>query len=160
MSPKKIPEHFHQIGILGKTYQLKGGLRFYTDLDEVALSLEQVFIEGIGETDVRSIKQVGQDLIIYLTYALNKETAQKLVNRKVYTHKDVLPEAFSLELIGVPVFLDGQAFGQVVDIQEGLQDLLIVKSKGKEFLIPREATYVQIKEAGVFLEDLPEGLLN
>jgi ribosomal 30S subunit maturation factor RimM len=160
MSPK-IPTDYQPIGILGKTYQLQGGLRFYVEVDdELALGLERVFIEGIGQSDVRKIQQVGKDLIIYLTYALNKETAQKLVNRKVYVHADTLPEDEILELIGLPLFLDNRAFGHVVAIEEGMQDLLIIESQGQEYLIPLKASYVRITESGIFLENIPKGLLE
>ncbi len=157
----RIPEQYQQIGQLGKTYQLKGGLRFYTKLDdEVVLGLERVFIEGIGESDIRSTSRVGKDIIIYLTQALSPEQAQKLVNRRVYIHSELLPTDVHNDLIGFPVFLESQRFGHVVDIQEGLQDLLIVESKGKEFLIPLAANYVRIEADGIFLENVPEGLLE
>jgi 16S rRNA processing protein RimM len=156
-----VPENYQLIGTLGKTYQLKGGLRFYAEVDDdVVLGLEQVFVEGIGKTEVRSIQQLGQHLIIYLTYALDKESAQTLVNRRVYVHADVLPADQTLELIGMPVFLEGEAFGHAVDIDKGLQDLLVVEARAKEFLIPLEAPYVHIKENGIYLENVPKGLLE
>ena len=36
-----------------------------------------------------------------------------------------------------------------MDIQEGLQDLLIIEAKGKEYLLPFEAPYVRIEEEGI-----------
>ena len=63
MSVKHIPEHYRYLGRLGKTYQLKGGLRLYSDLDdEVLFKLERIFIENIGESDVRDIKHVAPGL--------------------------------------------------------------------------------------------------
>lgn len=149
------------LGRLGKTYQLKGGLRFYPDADDEAIfDLERVFIEGLGEADIREVRWVGQEIMLYLTRALNIEAAKPLVNRLVYAQKDSLPETLENKLIGFPVFLEGQVWGHVVDIQSGLQDLLVIEGQSREILIPLEASYVRIAENVIYLENLPQGLLD
>lgn len=161
MSRLKIPDNFSLIGRLGKTYQLEGGLRLYTELeDEILVGLKQLFIEGVGSSDIRSLKRVGKDLIVYLTRALTLEQAKTLVNKHVYVPNDLLPENTLEDFIGLPVFLDGQAFGHVVDLEEGLQSLLIIEANHQEILIPLEASYVRADDNGIFLEDVPEGLLD
>jgi 16S rRNA processing protein RimM len=161
MSIKKIPDNYVQIGRLGKTYQLKGGLRFYSDLKEkLIFDLEHVFIDGLGETDIRELRQVGPDSVVYLTRALSVEAAKPLVNRLVYAEASSLTETLVHDCIGFPVFLEGQPWGNVVDIQEGLQDVLIIDVKSRDILIPLEAPYVRIAKDAVYLEDVPEGLID
>ena len=73
------------------------------------------------------------------------------------------PEAgFYLELLlELPVYLDGEPFGEVVDvISAGFQDLLAILHEGEEYLVPLQADYVQIGEEGVSIKDAPEGLLE
>ena len=105
MSVKKIPEHYRYLGRLGKTYQLKGGLRLYSDMsDEVLFRLERIFIENVGESDVREIKEVGKEIIIYLTHALSVEQAQRLVNKNLYVHSEFLSKEVAPDVIGLPGF--------------------------------------------------------
>jgi ribosomal 30S subunit maturation factor RimM len=64
------------------------------------------------------------------------------------------------ELIGLDVWLDNKPFGKVTEVQNaGLQDLLVIKAK-KEVVLPFPAPYVRVEENGVWLENVPEGLLD
>ena len=125
--------------------------------DEILFKAERIFIENVGESDVREIKEVGKEIIIYLTHALSVEQAQRLVNKNLYVHSEFLSKVVAPDVIGLPVFLEGQSFGHVVDIQEGLQDLLIIEALGKEYLLPFEAPYVRIEEDAVYLRIFQKG---
>jgi ribosomal 30S subunit maturation factor RimM len=64
-------------------------------------------------------------------------------------------------LLELPVFLDNQVLGKVVEVQEtGSQYLLLVETPLAEVMIPFPAPYVRLAEKAVYLEDVPEGLLN
>ncbi len=165
----KVPDNYIQLGRLGKTFQLQGGLRFYAlgDAEEAAvLGLKRVFLRGLGESDIREVREMAGHIIVYFSRALTVETARQLVNREVYAAKDALPESeddnlYLDELIGLTVYLDNQPFGKVTEIQSaGLQDLLIIKVNNKEIVLPFPAPYVRVEEDGVWLENVPEGLLD
>jgi 16S rRNA processing protein RimM len=165
----KIPDTYIQLGRLGKTFQLQGGLRFYGlgEAEEAALlGLKRVFLRGVGETDIRDVREVGGGLVVYLTKALTVEAAKLLVNLEVYAPKDALPETdddtlYLDEVVGQSVWLDGERFGTVKEVQEaGLQELLLIKTKKGEVFLPFPAPYVRIEEDGVWLENVPEGLLD
>ena len=160
-----------QLGTLGKTFQLKGGLRFYALGDaeaEAILSADNVFIEGVGASDVREAKELGQGIIVYLTAALSVEKAKTLVNRAVYAAPDALPEPeddtiyiYIDALIEQPVFLDGEPFGEVLEVLDAdMQDVLKIRAGTLEVMVPLQAPYVEITDDGVYLRDVPQGLLE
>lgn len=165
----KIPANYIKLGRLGKTFQLQGGLRFYGlgEAEEKALSsLKRVFLRGVGETDIRDVREVGGGVVVYLTKALTVEAAKLLTNLEVYAPKDALPETdddnlYLDEVVGQSVWLDGEPFGTVKEIQDaGLQDLLLIKNKKGEVVLPFPAPYVRVEEDGVWLENVPEGLID
>lgn len=165
-----IPEGYVLLGTLGRTFQLEGGLRFYAlgDAEEAAMrELKRVFLENFGERAVKRVRPVGTQLIVYFVGADNPQTAQLLVNAEVYAAKDALPEtpAHYLDLLlELPVIVNGEPFGEVVDVipagGDVGQDVLVVEAGEREVLIPLQADYVSITEAGVTLTDAPEGLLE
>lgn len=163
------PPDFVQLGTLGKTFQLEGGLRFYPLGDaeaDAVLSLESLWLTGVGEVGVRRVRPAGQHLIVYLSRALTREAAQMFVNKDVYAAADLLPEPaegdiYVDELIDLPVYLDGEPYGEVEEVlSAGLQDLLVIRAFSGEVMVPLQAPYVEITDDGVYLEDVPEGLLE
>jgi 16S rRNA processing protein RimM len=165
----KIPDNHIQLGRLGKTFQLQGGLRFYglgEAEEEAIFELKRVFLRGLGESDIRNVREMAGHIIIYFTRALTVEAAKQLVNAEVYAAKDALPETeddnlYLDEVIGLDVWLNNEPFGKVKEIQSaGLQDLLIIKTKTSEVVLPFPAPYVRVEEDGVWLENVPEGLLD
>lgn len=166
---KALPDNYVQLGTLGKTYQLEGGLRFYPlgDAEASAIfAVGRVLLSELGESDVRKVKQVGNYAILYFTRALSVEAARRLVNQDVYADARLLPEPaedeiYIADLLGQPVFLDGEAFGEVEEVQEAsMQDLLIIRVAGRTVMVPLQAPYVAVTDDGVYLEDVPEGLLE
>lgn len=158
-----------ELGVLGKTFQLAGGLRFYPHGEaeaEAILALSEVVLEGLGPCRVRQVREVGGGIVLYLSRALSREAARSLVNRAVFAPASALPEpeegaVYADELIGLPVLLDGKPYGEVLELREaGLQDLLVVLRDGRELLVPLQAPYVVVTDDEVRLENLPEGLLD
>ena len=162
------PEDAILLGTLGKTFQLAGGLRFYglgqAEADAI-FKLERVFVTSLGERRLTQVRRVGGQTVLYISSVTKIEQAKLLVNEEVYVRAQDLPEpeaGFYLELLlELPVYLDGEPFGEVVDvISAGFQDLLAILHEGEEYLVPLQADYVQIGEEGVSIKDAPEGLLE
>ena len=160
-------ENLLQLGKLGKTFQLAGGLRFYPlgqAEAEAVFALPYIHVEGLGKTDIRDVKERGSDIILFLSAALSVETAKTLVNRLVYAPAELLPESddFYLDdLIGLDVYLDGSKIGEIESIVEaGLQDVITIETKTGSFMVPLQAPYVDLTEEGLFLKDVPEGLVD
>jgi 16S rRNA processing protein RimM len=138
----KVPDNHVQLGRLGKTFQLQGGLRFYglgEAEEEAIFALKRVFLRGLGESDIRDVREMAGHIIVYFTRALTVEAAKQLVNLEVYAAKDALPESeddnlYLDELIGLNVWLDDKPFGTVKEIQDaGLQDLLVIRRSSFPF---------------------------
>ena len=112
------------------------------------------------------MRDVGEQIVLYLAGVPTVEAARALVNRAVYASAEALPQPEEGEvyidlLIGLPVTVDGEAFGEVVDFLEaGGQDLLVVEREGEEILVPLQADYVRLGEEGVAIVDAPEGLFD
>ena len=162
------PEDAILLGKLGKTFQLAGGLRFYglgqAETDAI-YKLERLFITNLGERKLTQARRVGDQTVLYIANVTKVEQAKLLVNEEVYARADDLPEpeeGFYLELLlGLSVQLDGEPFGEVVDvISAGFQDLLAILHNDGEYLVPLQADYVQISEEGIVIENAPEGLLE
>ena len=165
-----VPDGYVLLGTLGRTFQIKGGLRFYAlgDAEEAAIrELRHVFIENFGERTLSRVRPVGSQLVVYFVGVGDPQQAQALVNADVYAAREALPEtpAHYLDLLlELPVVVDGEPFGEVVEVipagNDIGQDILIVEAEGREVLIPLQADYVSVTEAGITLTDLPEGLLE
>lgn len=165
-----VPADHVLLGTLGRTFQLEGGLRFYAlgDAEEAAIrEVKRVFLDPVGECTLTRVRPVGSQLIVYFAGASTPQQAQLLVNAEVYAAKDALPEVSThyLDLLpGLSVIVNGVPFGEVVEVipagNEVGQDVLVVEAGGREVLIPLQADYVILTEAGVTLTDPPEGLLE
>ena len=169
MAHDTLPTGHVKLGTLGKTFQLEGGLRFYPLGDaeaDAVVDLSHVWLTGVGETEVRRVRSAGSNIIVYLARARDRETAQGFVNKDVYAAAEVLPrpEEGSIyvdELLGLPVYWEGEPYGAVKEVLEaGLQDLLVVRTDSAEVMVPLQAPYVEVTDDGVYLADVPEGLLE
>lgn len=161
------PEGYTELGKLGKTFQLSGGVRFYPLGEaeaEAIFGLQQVFLSEVGLSDIRQARDVGGTIILYFARALTVEAAKLLVNQVVYAPEGAIPREddtlYVDELIGLSVFLEGAPIGEVTDIIDAnLQDVLLVQTESGEVMVPLQAPYVEVTEDGVYLSDVPEGLL-
>ena len=164
-----IPEDAVLIGRLGRTFQLHGGLRFYglgPAEGEAVRKLSRVFVEGLGFRRLERVRSVGAQTVVYLSDVRVIEAAKPLVNHEVYALRDELPDAgeadFYIDLIlGLPVTLEGEPFGKVVEVlSAGGQELLVIEAEGGEHMVPLRADYVKLGAEGVEIQGAPEGLLE
>ena len=165
-----VPENYVLLGTLGRTFQLAGGLRFYPlgNAEEAAIQqLKRVFVEHFGERTLARVRPVGSQLVFYFVGEETPERAQALVNSGVYAEASGLPETETpyLELLlELPVLLNGETLGEVVEVipagNELGQDVLVVETASGDVLIPLQADYVGVSEAGITLTEPPEGLLE
>ncbi|GIW35059.1 ribosome maturation factor RimM [Meiothermus sp.] len=158
-----------EIGRIGKAYGMAGGLKFRGE--PVVYDLERVYLEGLGYRAIEEIEELGNELVVYLSGVQNRQEAEQLAGLRVYADQDDLPqleegEYYYFELIGRPVFVDGRPFGEVVDVEDGAQERLVIKAKGtslraqsKTYLVPLQAPYVKIEADGIYIETIP-GLLE
>ncbi|MER3479751.1 MAG: 16S rRNA processing protein RimM [Meiothermus sp.] len=159
-----------EVGRIGPPYALEGGLKFRGE--PWVEGLPRVYLQDLGYRAIEEAYWVGEELILHLGGVKDRTAAQALVGRLVYADEGDLPgleegSYYYYQLIGRPVFVDGQPFGQVAEVQEaGAQDLLVIKPGGtslraasRTYLVPLQAPYVVVQDEGVYIEAIP-GLLE
>lgn len=172
MNTNTPPENWLYLGKLGKTFALKGGLYFYAAgeaegeaLYSLQAAQQQVFISGLGKRQLKEVQARAKGHILFLAGVQHIDYARPLVNASIYANPDYLPRDDSLfyldELIDLPVFRDGQAFGVVIEVIEASQqDVLVIQVAEHTHMLPLQADYVTVDEAAVYIDDAPEGLFE
>jgi len=184
------PEGYLRLGRLGRTFQLEGALRLALDAAvsyegedgaepvgvRVLQGAGQLFVTGLGHARVRELFASGGSLMLKLEGVRDRTAAQRLVNATVWVDPAALAAGLAEELaaeiaagdeeerlVGLPVLVDGARVGEVSRAQlDGPNPLVEVAldEGAARALLPLEAPYVALTEAGVELTDPPAGLLG
>ncbi|AWR87166.1 ribosome maturation factor RimM [Meiothermus taiwanensis] len=154
-----------EIGRIGKAYGMAGGLKFRGE--PVIFDLERIYLEGLGYRAIAEIEEHNGEIVLFLAGVEGRQEAEQLVGLRVYADQADLPpleegEYYYFELIGRPVFVDGQPFGEVIDVEDGAQEWLIIKAKGaslraqhKTYMVPFQAPYVKVEADAIYIEAIP-----
>ena len=157
------PKDYFYLGKLGKTFGLKGGIRFYAvgrAEAESIFKITEVFIANFGMKELKNVAR-GANTIVFIAGIENINDAKPLVNAKIYTpssHLPILAEGIYHDtLIEKPVWVDGKKFGEVTNfLTLGKQEVLIVNG---EHMVPLKASYVVLTNEAVHINHPPKGLL-
>ncbi len=153
------------IGRLGKPYALAGGLKFRSEAPEVLLGHARVYLEGLGWRAVERVEEMPGELIVYFVGVDSRQAAEELSGRDVYVEAESLPEPeggwYYFQLVGLPVLLDDEPAGEVVEVFDaGAQDVLVIERGLQRYMIPLQAPYVEVTDRAVRISNPPEGLLE
>ncbi len=153
------------IGRLGRPHALAGGLKFRSEAPEALTGQERLFIEGVGWRALARLEEVGGGLVVYFVGVTDREAAAELSGRDVYVDPETLPEPeggwYYFQLVGIPVFLEGEPWGEVVEVLDsGAQDVLVIKKGRRRYMVPLQAPYVEVGAGEVRLAGPPAGLLE
>ncbi|MFA5551035.1 MAG: hypothetical protein WDA03_05400 [Trueperaceae bacterium] len=142
-----------------------------------------VFVPGLGSVRVREVSETGGSLLIKLEGVRERNAAQALVNATLWVEPGALPKGLAAELIaeleagsaeerlvGLAVLLNGRQVGFVsAAMLESANPVLEVTALTEtadadagspRSLVPLQAPYVELTDAGVELTDPPAGLLE
>lgn len=154
-----------EIGRIGKPYGMEGGVKFRGET--LIFDLEKIYLEGLGYRAIDNVEELNNEIVLYLNGVESREDAERLAGLSVSANREDLPtledgEYYYFELIGRPVFVDGKPFGEVAEVQDGVQDLLVIKAKGtslraqsKTYMVPLQAPYVKLEGNEVHIEAIP-----
>ncbi len=153
------------LGKLGKTFGLKGGVRFYAVGEAEAnaiFKVKEIFITSFGKRVIKNVEIKGVHTILFLVGIEDVNEARNLVNLKIYASFSNLPQPsegnYFEMVLGKPVLVDDKEFGKVTDILAlGKQDVLVVNDK---HIIPLKADYVELADKAVYITNPPEGLFG
>ena len=162
---------FIAVGKILRAFGNSGWLKIsvYSGLSGRFHNVELIYLNGIEGMEGRILKNVKEENepIIKLKGIDSREEAKKLVGAEIFLPEEEsisLPEDtyFSHDLIGLEVVdLKHGKIGFVKEILEmGANDILVVRSKKREILIPAVAEYVKSVdvEAGKISVQLADGM--
>lgn len=160
------PEGYIKIGLLGRAFQLEGGVRLHPGPAAGPLALERVervFVTGYGPASIRQVRRHGDAVLLYLQGVRDREGAQRLTGAEVFAPSSALPDDAddAGALTGAEVVQLGRAVGRVREVRHNaVNPLLVIVTVGGEVLVPLNAPYVVAQAGRVELVDPPEGLLD
>lgn len=161
-----ITERTLQLGRLGRTIGLDGGLLFHAAGPAEAELLEPgltVLAEGHKELRIRDWRRHNRGIVVFFEGIRRLETARSLTNSVLSISSAGLPAAVGASdlrdgLIGLPVLLDGTEVGRVREVA-GLAGFEYLELEPGGQLIPLNAPYVAVGSDELQLNDPPEGLV-
>ena len=160
------PERTLQLGRLGRTVGLDGGLLFHADGNAeaalVAPGLE-VLVDGHGPMRIRESRRHNRGIVVHFEGIRRIERAGRLTNAVVSVDaallpEDVLPVSLTDGLLGLPVLLGGRTVGTVASVAGASGHEFLTLEPGGEML-PLAAPYVEVAEDRILLVDPPAGLI-
>eukprot|EP00389_Voromonas_pontica_P010409 GDKH01015830.1.p2 GENE.GDKH01015830.1~~GDKH01015830.1.p2 ORF type:complete len:171 (+),score=50.70 GDKH01015830.1:321-833(+) len=141
-------EEFIPVGKISGAFGVKGWVKVYsfTEPRTNILEYSPLFLSRQGEwveIKVSGGHSQGKGLVMGITNVTDRDQVQPLIGAELAIKKDQLEptsedEFYWADLFGLNVEnLDGELLGQVDHLLEtGANDVLVVKAKGKERLIP------------------------
>ncbi len=163
-----IPEGYVYIGKFGRTFGLKGGLRFYavgeTEANIIA-DVEDVYVTSLGTRKLKFVNEKGPHLLVFIAGIKHVDYAKPVTNQRLYVKEEHLPNVensfYVDKLLGSAVFLNNESFGEVKEVMDaGAQELLVIETEEKDYMVPIAATYVSFKDDGIYIDNPPEGLFD
>jgi len=163
------------LGKVSGTHGIRGELKIscYSGEFDTLLGLHSLLLRGVGgdlvEVELASARIHSGKAIVKLKRVESINDVAHLTGREVVVDRSQLPQAEADEyywhdLIGLRVLLeDGSELGTLSDIfATGSNDVYVVKSKNREYLIPATEDVVQDIDltAGVMTITPLEGLLD
>lgn len=164
--PTENTERTLQLGRLGRTIGLDGGLLFHAagTAEAELLQVGLIVTAGAGpDLRIAALRRHNRGLVLHFEGIRRVERARELTNADLSVRLADLPEGFTPNdltsgLIGLPVLLAGNEIGRVAAVEGAAgHEYLRLEPAGQ--LVPLHAPYVQVSAAGVALLDPPEGLL-
>lgn len=137
-----------EAGKIVTTHGVRGEVKLlpYTDDAEFLLKFKTLYEQDGTPLAIRSSRVQNTCLLLKLAGVDTIEDAAPLVNRVLYFRRDdpAIPgeTVFISDLIGLPVFADGQEIGKLTEvIQTPGNDVYVVKGE-KEYMIPAVPAFV------------------
>ena len=158
------------VGRVTRPHGLKGELKFFpSDRDDVIVQREQRVRLGETQLKIESVRGAKSPFIIKFDGINSIEATKKLTGQELRVAREdfePLPkgEYYRFEIEGLKAFDDTGKYYGIVEavIATGSNDVYVVRSEGKEWLIPMIDSVVQIidLEKGKLIFHCVEGLFE
>lgn len=153
-----------EIGYVARAHGVAGELRIHTHdpASQTLLSAEVVYLDGERFAVARARRAHGA-FLVRLEGVSDRNRAAELRGRKVAVDRDAIDlddgDVLLVDLVGCRVErTDGSAWGQVVRVDVGAQDRLIIHDGGVERMVPLvDALVIDVDiDARRVVVDIPE----
>jgi 16S rRNA processing protein RimM len=162
------------VGKVTKAHSIRGEVKVYpfSGSPETMMQYSEIFLTSKNCTtpvryQVKRARIQKKAVLLQLKGCTDRTAAEQLVQAQVYVHEDALaapePDEFYLRDLEGKLLItqDGQTIGRVHSfLDNGAQDILRVKGKGKEYLIPLIPEFLQAVTGDEVMVSLPPGLLE
>lgn len=162
------------LGKVGKAHGLRGEVKVFSFSGQPENFLgykEVVLVNASGKLSlpfvIEKIRAQGKTAVVQFTSVNSREQAEDIEGMGVLLAKDLLPETAENEYYWyqyqgkLVLDQDGQAIGRVESLfNNGAQDILVVKSREKEILIPITKSILVRETDGELIINPPPGLLE
>ena len=154
-----------EIGKVTNTHGIKGEVRILSNFKYKSL----VFQKG-------NHLYIDEDNLVIDTYRVHKNydmvtfegiddinDVLKYKGKKVYIKSEeyVFPDYLNEQLIGANVYGEGKLIGVLADVRQNpTQELLVIKGKNKEYLVPYVETFIKSISENKIELNLIEGLID
>jgi len=177
--PRKAAKAQLRVGRLVKAHGLKGGLKveLYTDDPKGRFTPGATFTLQVPESSpwhgkpltVREFRFMNSHAVAFFEGVNDRSAAEELLRAILWIDEDAATAPaeddawYDHQLVGLAVVRDGVKIGEVTHVEHlPAQDLLIVKSKGREVMVPFVAAIVPEVDiaAGTVTVTPPAGLFE
>ena len=155
-----------EVGYVVRAHGVTGALKVIAhDPESTVLGEAATVMIGERSFTVTRARQANRAFLLEVVGIADRDAAEGLRGRPVAVDRDLIDldegEVFLVDLIGCEVVTeDDAAYGQVVDIEPGPQDRLVIHHGEVERLLPYVAEFIVDVdlEARLIVVDPPEGL--
>ena len=168
-------DDFIPLGKISKAHGIRGEVKIYPysgSPEQFVSAYNHVYMAGTDadqliELGIERSRIQGKQVLVKFVDCGDRTTAEQMAGKEVFVHKDDLPEPgrdefYLHQLVGKDlVDPAGELLGVSSRIlTSGGQDLLIVNSRGREFMVPVVGAFIKSIEQDRVVLDLPPGLLD
>ncbi len=168
-------DDFIPLGKISKPHGIRGEVKIYPysgSPEQFVSAYNHVYMAGPGparliEQRIERARVQGKQVLVKFVDCGDRTTAEQMAGKEVFVHKDDLPEPgrdefYLHQLVGKDLVDPAGSFLGVANrvMTSGGQDLLIVNSHGREFMVPVVGAFIQSIDEDRVVLDLPPGLLE
>jgi len=168
-------DDFILLGKITKPHGIRGEVKIYPysgSPEQFVQAYQHVYMaagnrDSLIEQKIERARIQGKQVLVKFANCADRTAAEHIVGLEVFVHKDHLPELgedeFYLHELEGKKLVDGSgAFLGVSSriMTTGGHDLLIVRNRGREYMVPIVGAFIQSIDHDQVVLDLPPGLLD
>ena len=151
----------YYVGKIVNTHGIKGEVKIISNIKhkDLVFKKNNVLVVDSEKLVINSYRVHKNFDMVTFNNITNINDVLKYKGKKVYFDKEDLDILFYEDYIGMEVYTD-RLVGKVSDIiNNGAQDILVIKNDSKTYYVPNIDVFVKIQDNKIYINEI-EGLLN